>query len=102
MAGGLGLALRLFASFLHRWELIVVRRDLTRRWKRWYMAHCLGHHFLHAGNQLWLRKKDEWWWRRQEREADEFAAYLLMPEEELRKLKVHVKFIVSELQNKDC
>ena len=45
---------------------------------------------------------DESWWRRQEREADEFAAYLLMPEEELRKLKVHVKFIVSELQNKDC
>jgi site-specific recombinase XerD len=48
-------------------------------------AHALGHHFLHAGNQLFsLNRTDLQRTLSQEREAHEFAFHLLVPEEELR------------------
>ena len=46
------------------------------------LAHALGHHFLHVGNQVWMRNLDSIWHWKQERQAEEFAAWLLIPESE--------------------
>jgi len=47
--------------------------------RRFLIAHALGHHLLHSGNQLsfYGPQKASLW--KQEKEADEFAAHLLMP-----------------------
>jgi len=55
--------------------------------RRRHLAHALGHHLMHRGNQLSFRtwqKINRW---KQEREAEEFAAHLLVPEEELEKAR---------------
>lgn len=44
------------------------------------LAHALGHHFLHIGNQVWMRGLDSMWSWKQERQAEEFAAWFLIPE----------------------
>ncbi len=31
---------------------IGLRKGLSREWRRWDIAHALGHHLLHHGNQL--------------------------------------------------
>ena len=71
------------------WEFVAIRDDVSLPWRRWCLAHCLGHHFMHHGNQLRLTE-----WadliserRLQEAEAESFAAWLLIPEEELEALK---------------
>ena len=46
------------------------------------LAHALGHHFLHVGNQVWMRGLDSMWSWKQERQAEEFAAWFLIPESE--------------------
>ncbi|MCY4651734.1 MAG: ImmA/IrrE family metallo-endopeptidase [Dehalococcoidia bacterium] len=46
------------------------------------LAHALGHHFLHIGNQVWMRGLDSMWSWKQERQAEEFAAWFLIPETE--------------------
>ena len=46
------------------------------------LAHALGHHFLHNGNQVWMRGMDSVWSWKQERQAEEFAAWFLIPESE--------------------
>ncbi len=53
---------------------------------RYLMAHALGHHLLHCGNQLWFREWQQASTRRQEREADEFAAHILIPEGDLARV----------------
>lgn len=66
---------------------IGLAEGLEVRERRHLIAHALGHHLLHSGNQLSFRewqKASRW---RQEREAEEFAAHLLMPEKELGKVK---------------
>jgi len=68
------------------WPCIAVRVGLSRVWRRWVIAHALGHHLQHRGNQLWLRQKDDGLRRRQELQAERFAAWLLMPEEEVSRL----------------
>lgn len=48
-------------------------------WARWLTAHAVGHHALHTGTSFYL---DTWQWVNRvkpEREAEEFAAGLLMP-----------------------
>jgi hypothetical protein len=65
-----------------RW--IGIAAGLDQRERRYLAAHALGHHLLHCGNQLWFRDWQETSVLRQEREADEFAAHILMPEEELK------------------
>ncbi|MDD4859746.1 MAG: ImmA/IrrE family metallo-endopeptidase [Dehalococcoidales bacterium] len=67
-----------------RW--IAVAAGLDHKEQRYLAAHALGHHLLHCGNQLWFRDWQETSVARQEREADEFAAHVLMPEIELEKL----------------
>jgi len=44
------------------------------------IAHCIGHYHLHTANQVWLRGHDTIWSWKQERQAEEFAAWLLIPE----------------------
>ena len=51
------------------------------------LAHALGHHFLHVGNQVWMRGLDSMWSWKQERQAEEFAAWLLIPESEQQRLE---------------
>ena len=46
------------------------------------LAHALGHHFLHMGNQVWMRGLGSMWSWKQERQAEEFAAWFLIPEAE--------------------
>lgn len=67
-----------------RW--IGVAKGLRPEETRYLAAHALGHHLLHCGNQLWFREWQQTSLPRQEREADEFAAHILMPEAELRRL----------------
>jgi len=71
------------------WEFVAIRDDISLPWKRWCLAHCLGHHFMHHGNQLRLKDRDTLIHKRrlQEAEAESFAAWLLIPEEELGALK---------------
>ncbi len=56
---------------------IIIRRGLSPAERRWRIAHCLGHHFLHQGNggnrkhsRIILNPTEE-------READVFAGYLI-------------------------
>ena len=58
---------------------IAVDPSLTERWQRWLTAHAIGHHMLHTGTSLYLAS---WQWvntARSERQAEEFAAGLLLP-----------------------
>ena len=51
------------------------------------MAHALGHHLLHIGNQVWMRGLGSMWSWKQERQAEEFAAWFLIPETEQASLE---------------
>ena len=64
------------------YPVIYVPRHLRSAPFRSRVAHCLGHHFMHAGNQIWLKGWDSIWAVKDERQADDFAAWLLMPESE--------------------
>ena len=53
--------------------------SLPENWQRWLTAHAIGHHSLHTGTSLYLAS---WQWVnrvKEERQAEEFAAGLLMP-----------------------
>jgi len=71
------------------WEFVAIRDDVSLPWRRWCLAHCLGHHFMHHGNQLRLTEWADLICERrlQEAEAESFAAWLLIPEEELKTLR---------------
>lgn len=57
---------------------------LDPRYRRERIAHALGHHFLHAGNQLLERGiMNDHLTRREETEATAFAMALLVPADEL-------------------
>jgi Zn-dependent peptidase ImmA (M78 family) len=54
---------------------------LSERWVRWLTAHAIGHHLLHTGTSLYL---ESWQWvdrLKAERQAEEFAADLLLPQD---------------------
>ena len=61
-----------------------IREGLSSEWRRWDIAHALGHHLLHSAEISYYLPPEIR--RKQEQEAEEFAAYLLMPEEELQNL----------------
>ncbi|MDE2884815.1 MAG: ImmA/IrrE family metallo-endopeptidase, partial [Chloroflexota bacterium] len=57
--------------------VIAVARRLDPPWRRWVIAHAIGHHLLHPGNHLRMRRQgllDD----AVEREAEEFAGALLV------------------------
>lgn len=58
---------------------IGVDQDLPHSWQRWLTAHAVGHHLLHTGTSFYLAS---WQWVdhvKAERQAEEFAAGLLVP-----------------------
>lgn len=59
--------------------MIVLRDDLSEFEINELTAHALGHHFLHAGNHMAASSGAYSWDKIQERQAEVFAAYLLMP-----------------------
>jgi Zn-dependent peptidase ImmA (M78 family) len=74
--------------------VIVIDPDLHPYKKRHLIAHGLGHHLFHRNTEVnyFLDEKDDrfnyWRQRKQEKEAEVFAAYLLIPEDKLEeKLK---------------
>lgn len=65
---------------------IVLKEGLEKEESRQLLAHALGHHLLHAGNHLILKTRKYTFGNHHEKQADVFAAYLLMPEKKLEKL----------------
>lgn len=61
---------------------IVVSEDLPRRERRELVAHAIGHHLLHAGNHLAMQKRIYSFGNYHEKQANVFAACLLMPSNE--------------------
>jgi hypothetical protein len=59
-----------------RGKVIGIRVDQDRRWRFWLKAHALGHYLLHRGDQD--EYSDQVILSKQERQADEFAACLLL------------------------
>ena len=59
--------------------VIGIPKGVSRAERRVRVAHCLGHFYMHAGNQLWLIGFERTWTRKMEREAEAFAAHLLIP-----------------------
>lgn len=58
-------------------RVVGVQPGLSRPWFRWYVAHAIGHHMLHAGTSFY---RESWQWvsrAKAERQAGEFAAWLL-------------------------
>jgi Zn-dependent peptidase ImmA (M78 family) len=62
---------------------IVIREDLSNRELRELVAHAIGHHLLHAGNHLAMQKRIYSFGNYHEKQANVFAACLLMPLEGL-------------------
>jgi len=65
---------------------IVIREDLHRREKRELIAHAIGHHLLHAGNHLSMQNRIYSFGNYHEKQANVFAAVLLMPSDDLQKV----------------
>jgi len=62
---------------------IVINEKLSERQKRELVAHAIGHHLLHAGNHLAMQKRIYSFGNYHEKQANVFAACLLMPFREL-------------------
>lgn len=60
---------------------IGVAERLDARWRRWVIAHAIGHRLLHSGNHLWIRDHTSLG-SLFEREAEDFARALLMDVDE--------------------
>lgn len=58
-------------------NVIGVAERLDSRWRRWVIAHAIGHKLLHPGNHLWIRDHTSLGGR-YEREAEDFALALLV------------------------
>ena len=64
-------------------DYIILNKKLSDCQKKHYLAHALGHHFLHAGNYLFFSENRTFSNDKEESQAEEFAAYLLIPDSEL-------------------
>ena len=60
---------------------IGVAERLDPRWRRWVIAHAIGHRLLHSGNHLWIRDHTSLG-SLFEREAEDFARALLIDVDE--------------------
>ena len=65
---------------------IVIREDLSVREKRELVAHAVGHHLFHAGNHLAMQKRIYSFGNYHEKQANAFAACLLIPLSKLSRL----------------
>lgn len=66
-------------------DYIILKDKLSPEEKRELTAHALGHHFLHAGSHYAASKKIYSFSNYHEKQANVFAAYLLMPDDKLEK-----------------
>ena len=62
-------------------DYICVARRLDSSWRRWVIAHAIGHRLMHPGNHTWIRFHTGLA-HRFEREAEDFACYLLLDVQE--------------------
>jgi len=62
---------------------IILRANLSHNEKRHFLAHALGHHFMHTGNYLFFQQHRYLQNDKEEMQAEEFAAHLLVPDREL-------------------
>ena len=60
---------------------IAVAERLDASWRRWVVAHAIGHKLLHPGNHFWMYGRILLG-HRVEQEAEEFAGALLVDEDE--------------------
>ena len=74
---------------------IAVAERLSARWRRWSIAHALGHQQLHCGNHMWMRL-NTMLTIPLEREAEEFAYALLVDEDEARRLGMTEAWEIAE------
>ena len=58
-------------------DYICVAKRLDSAWRRWVIAHAIGHRLMHPGNHTWIRFHTGLA-HRFEREAEDFACYLLL------------------------
>ena len=58
---------------------IAVNSNLSTRKQRELIAHAIGHHLMHAGNHLAMQKRIYSFGNLHEKQANVFAACLLMP-----------------------
>ena len=62
---------------------IVLNKKMSLFDKRHYLSHALGHHYLHAGNYLFFTQNRYLQNFKEEQQAEEFAAFLLVPDQKL-------------------
>ena len=65
---------------------IVLKKGLEREERRQLLAHALCHHLMHSGNHWQTKNRAYSFGNYHERQADVFAAYLLIPTDELKKI----------------
>lgn len=81
VANMLGLAVRLWPmqaqGEMQVDGIIGVAEQLEPPWRRWVIAHAIGHRLLHPGNHIWMRRHTSLGGKI-EREAEQFAGSLLI------------------------
>lgn len=65
---------------------IIVDKSSPSNKKREFIAHELGHFLFHTGNMILYKKRNSIEVSKDERKAQDFAMYLLVPEDRLKKL----------------
>lgn len=70
----------------HVGNSIVVNESVSEKEKRELIAHAIGHHLFHAGNHLAMQKRIYSFGNHHEKQANVFAACLLMPSERFLKI----------------
>ena len=80
-------------------DYIVLKDSLSPEEKRELTAHALAHHYLHAGSHYAASKKIYSFSNYHEKQADVFAAYLLMPNEKFEKV-LYPDVPITEISDK--
>ena len=80
-------------------DYIVLKDSLSPEEKRELTAHALAHHYLHAGSHYAASKKIYSFSNYHEKQADVFAAYLLIPDEKLTKM-LYPEIPIAEISEK--
>ena len=78
-----------------RGRQIVVRKALPKEWKRFVIAHAIGHHLLYGGNQVFMRKATAYA-DPMEHQADTFAFRLLVNYKDIIRHNLHEAWEVAE------
>ena len=80
-------------------DYIVLKDSLSPEEKRELTAHALAHHYLHAGSHYAASKKIYTFSNFHERQANVFAAYLLIPDKKFEKM-LYPDIPVHEISDK--